>query len=107
MMQTMMGGAAQSPQPEPTDPFGASAFIKMMQSFMVPPQPAAKPKEEPRPATDAPPPVPEEKAIDLSQYSELVSSMFDSGLNVQKSYQKSVESIFDGYVKSLGGGAAN
>lgn len=115
MMQTMMGGAAQAPQApqarqtaqaEPADPFGTNQFIKMMQSFMVPPQPAAKAKEEPKPAPAEAPSVPDEKAIDLSQYSELVSSMFDSGLNVQKSYQKSVESIFDGYVKSLGGGAA-
>ena len=109
MMQMMMGAAAkapQAPQPDPADPFGTSQFIKMMQSFMVPPQPAAKAKEEPKPAPAEAPSVPDEKAIDLSQYSELVSSMFDSGLNVQKSYQKSVESIFDGYVKSLGGGAA-
>jgi hypothetical protein len=31
----------------------------------------------------------------------LMSQMFDSGIEVQKAYQKSVESIFDGYLASM------
>lgn len=33
--------------------------------------------------------------------SDLVGQMFDTGIEVQKAYQKSVESIFDGYLAAL------
>ncbi len=37
MMQMMMGGAAAAtPAPQQADPFGAGAFMKMMQGFMTP-----------------------------------------------------------------------
>jgi hypothetical protein len=102
MMQTMMGGAAAArPAPEQADPFGAGAFVKMMQGFMTMPngQPqAAKPEAKPETVETT-------KPVDLNQYSELVGSLFDSGLEVQKSYQKSMEQIFDGYMKSFNGNA--
>ena len=88
MMQSMFGAMPAQKQTDPADPFGASAFMKRMQSFAVPP--TAKPE-------------PEAKPVDLSKYSEFVGSMFDSGLEVQKSYQKNMESIFDSYVKGLNG----
>jgi hypothetical protein len=34
-------------------------------------------------------------------FTGLVNHMFDSGIEVQKAYQKSVESIFDGYLSSM------
>lgn len=91
MMQAMFGAQGQksAPKIDPADPFGAGAFMKAMQSFMTPPS-AEQPKSEPEP---------ENKPVDLSKYTELVNSMFDSGLEVQKSYQKSMEAILDAYVK--------
>jgi hypothetical protein len=98
MMQMMMGGGAAKPAPEPADPFGTGAFMKMMQTFMTP-QAAEKPVA---PQAEAKPETAEAvNPADASQYSELVSSMFDSGLEVQKSYQKSMEQIFDSYMKSF------
>ncbi|MCD2179128.1 DUF937 domain-containing protein [Rhizobium sp. C1] len=102
MMQMMMGGAAAAtPAPQQADPFGAGAFMKMMQGFMTPQnaQPEAA-KQTAKPET-----VETAKPVDLSQYSELVGSLFDSGLEVQKSYQKSMEQIFDGYMKGFNGNA--
>ena len=101
MMQTMMGAAApKKAEPEAADPFGTGAFMKMMQGFMAAStgQSPEKPKAEAKPE-----PVEASKPVDLSKYSELVGSLFDSGLEVQKSYQKSMEQIFDGYMKGLNG----
>ncbi|MCD2172828.1 DUF937 domain-containing protein [Rhizobium sp. C4] len=99
MMQMMMGGAANKPTPQQADPFGASAFVKMMQGFMTPPGGQTEaPKAEAKPET-----VETAKPVDLTKYSELVGSLFDSGLEVQKSYQKSMEQIFDGYLKGFNG----
>lgn len=84
-MQSMfVGGQAKKPDDMP-DPFGAIAFMKTMQSMMT--GEAAKAKEEP-------------KAVDLSQYTDMFNTIFDSGLEVQKSYQKSMESILDNYFKN-------
>jgi hypothetical protein len=98
MMQMMMGAVPTSKPQETADPFGTGAWMKMMQSFMTPPEPAEKPQPEEKQQEEA---TPDAKPVDLRQYSELVGSMFDSGLEVQKNYQKSVESILDSYVKSL------
>lgn len=100
MMQMMMGAAPKKPEPE-ADPFGTGAFMKMMQGFMTAPagQAGAAPKPEAKPA-DA------EKPVDLSKYSDFVGSLFDSGLEVQKSYQKNMEQIFDGYMKGFQGNGA-
>lgn len=93
MVQLMMGAAQKAPEPQGQagDPFGTGAFMKMMQSFMTP---GTKEEAKPEPKADA-------KPVDLSQYSELVGSMFDSGLEVQRSYQKNMEAIFDSYMKGL------
>jgi hypothetical protein len=54
------------------------------------PAPAAESAEE-KPATDPA----------ASAFSGFVGQMFDSGIEVQKAYQKSVESIFDGYLSAM------
>ncbi len=82
-MQNMFTGRQQ--EKNAADPFGAMAFMKAMETMMAGNPP--KPKEEP-------------KAADLSQYTEMFNTMFDSGLEVQKSYQKSMEDILDTYLKS-------
>ncbi|CAN7516419.1 DUF937 domain-containing protein [Rhizobium sp. LjRoot254] len=42
-------------------------------------------------------------AADANPFAGLFNQMFDSGVEVQKSYQKNVESIFDSYMSSLRG----
>lgn len=75
------------------NPF-AKAFQEMMGGFA--PKPAAQPQPEPEPE-----PAPKAKpALDLTAYSDMLNSMFDSGLEVQKNYQKSMEAIFDSYGKA-------
>lgn len=88
-MQSMFGGTQQAPKAqEPADPFGTLAFMKAMENMMT--GGTAKPKEEP-------------KAIDLSQYTGMFNTLFDSGLEVQKSYQKNMESILDSYLGKTDG----
>jgi hypothetical protein len=85
------------PEPEKTqnpfldNPF-AKAFQDMMRNF---PMPAEPPKEQPKakPATPT---------VDMAAYTEMFNAMFDSGLEVQKNYQKNMEAIFDSYVQAEG-----
>ena len=79
-MQAMFG----QPQPAAANPFTDNPFAKAFQEWMTPP--AAKPAEPAPSAPEAP-----------KQFTDLVNAMFDSGLEVQKNYQKSLESIFDTY----------
>ncbi len=69
------------------NPF-AKAFQDMMRGFPHSPEPA---KEPPKPAAAGP---------DMAQYTTMLNAMFDSGLEVQKTYQKNMEAIFDTYLKS-------
>lgn len=55
-------------------------------------------------AASAPESKPDAPAGDGNPFTGLVNHMFDSGVEVQKSYQKSVESIFDSYLSSFRGG---
>lgn len=50
---------------------------------------------------NAPEPKPEAPAGDGNPLAGLVNQMFDSGVEVQRSYQKSVESIFDSYLSNF------
>lgn len=99
--QEMMGAAAPKPQPAPAaaNPFFDNPFAKAFQDMMAGMQgggeapaaksqaAAAKPQEEPQPASQA-----------TANLNEMINVMFDSGLEVQKSYQKSMEQIFDSYL---------
>jgi hypothetical protein len=61
------------------------------------------------PANEDKAPAPEDKAQDAETkpdmpqdgFGSLASQMFDSGIEVQKAYQKSVESIFDSYLSTM------
>lgn len=72
------------------DPFSLNPFVKSFQEMMAAatPAPAA---EKPAPQAKA------ESAGDV--YSTFVNQMFDSGLEVQKSYQASLDAIFDQWTK--------
>jgi hypothetical protein len=64
----------------------AKSFQEMMRGFQVTAEP---PKGSPtKPATPA---------FDMTQYATVLNTMFDSGLEVQKNYQKSMEGIFERY----------
>lgn len=87
-MQSMFGMAKPEPPPA-TNPFGDNPFAKafdMMGNF--------------KGGNPAPPKRPEGSNQDA--YAAMVNTMFDSGLEVQKSYQKSVESILDSYRRGAG-----
>ncbi|MBB2754771.1 UNVERIFIED_ORG: hypothetical protein GGI57_005507 [Rhizobium aethiopicum] len=83
--------AAPAPQPNPflDNPF-AKAFQEMMAGLGQPPaakQPAAKTPEAPK----------EETKVNADSYTEILNAMFDSGLEVQKTYQRNLEAIFETY----------
>lgn len=97
--QEMMGGA-QKPQPAPAasgNPFFDNPFAKAFQDMMTatyggaPAAAPAKEKEAPKPEAETAP---------AAKMSELMNAMFDSGLEVQKNYQKSMEQIFDSYLSA-------
>ncbi|MDK4704174.1 DUF937 domain-containing protein [Rhizobium sp. CNPSo 4062] len=93
-MELMFGAdAVKREKPAPTNPFldnpFAKAFQDMMKNF---PMPAEPPKEEPKAKPAA--------GIDMAAYTEMFNAMFDSGLEVQKNYQKNMEAIFDSYMQS-------
>ncbi len=89
-MQEMFTG----PQKTATevDPFGFNPVMKAFQDMMVSAsQPQAKPEEAPKaadPATDA--------------YGAFINRMFDTGLEVQKSYQQSLDQIFESFSRKDG-----
>jgi hypothetical protein len=88
-MELMFG--EQPSERAPANPFldnpFAKAFQDMMRGAARPPEPA----KEPPPSTVG--------SIDMAQYTTMLNAMFDSGLEVQKNYQKSMEAIFDTYMK--------
>ncbi|MGV8936396.1 MAG: DUF937 domain-containing protein [Allorhizobium sp.] len=89
-MQGMFGAKAQPDAATPSNPFADNPFAKAFQEMMsgqfpataTPPKPAEPPTAEPSPA---------------NPYGEMMNAMFDSGLEVQKNYQKSMEQILEGY----------
>lgn len=86
----MMGMAQTKPAPKPqasANPFLDNPYAKAWQDMLntsFGTTPAAQAAAEPEP--DAP------KTV-----SDMINTMFDSGLEVQKNYQKSMEKIFDTY----------
>ena len=77
--------------PAAADPFAANPFMQAFAAMMN--TPAAKAPEKPAPA-----------APDQNSLGEFFNQMFDSGIEVQKNYQKSMDSIFDTYLSSLKAG---
>lgn len=73
---------------------GENPFLAMFTGTARPETPA----EEPKPETGADKPQAEATP---DAFSGLLGQMFDSGIEVQKAYQKSVESIFDGYLSAM------
>lgn len=97
--QDMMGGQ-KKPEPQAAaNPFIDNPFTKAFQDMaaaytaQMTGQPTGAPKAQPEPAK-----APEKEAQE--SFAAMVNTMFDSGLEVQKSYQKSMEQIFDTYLSA-------
>ena len=108
MFQAMrsMWGLEKPKAPEPAaNPFLDNPFTKAFQEMMAKsmaamtsaaapeakPAPQAKPEEAKGEAAPKP---------DLSQFQSVLNSMFDSGVEAQKAYQKNMEAIFESYLKT-------
>lgn len=86
--------------PAPANPFldnpAAKAFNEMLANTFAaftPSKPAAQQAPKASAKTDA-----EEAPASLHAYGDLVRQMFDGGIEVQKTYQRNVEAIFDSYL---------
>mgnify|MGYP000474000888 CR=1 FL=1 len=95
--QDMMGGQKKAEPQAASNPFLDNPFTKAFQDMataytaQMTGQTADAPKASPEPAK-AP-----EKDVQEG-FAAMVNTMFDSGLEVQKSYQKSMEQILDTYL---------
>ncbi|MBB4288581.1 hypothetical protein GGE16_000597 [Rhizobium leguminosarum] len=90
-MQQMFSVPKAQPMSQP-NPFLDNPFAKAFQEMMSglgqqPAQPATKTPEAPK----------EEAKVTADSYGEILNAMFDSGLEVQKTYQRNLEAIFETY----------
>ena len=89
-MQLMFGMQKPEAERTVTNPFFDNPFAKAFQEMMgslgkpVEPKPTEAPKEQAKAETES--------------YMNMLNNMFDSGLEVQKNYQKSLETIFETYM---------
>ncbi|MGK9052364.1 DUF937 domain-containing protein [Neorhizobium petrolearium] len=100
-MRSMWGlDKPEQPQPASGNPFAdnpfAKAFQDMMSGTFSGQQPAAAASEKPK----------EKPASEPNPYRDMLNSMFDSGLEVQKTYQKNMEAILDTFRNGPGGKSA-
>ena len=99
-MQAMFAGAAPKPAEKPAaaDPFSFDAYARTFQDMMAATRAmtgTAEAKPEPEPAKPAEP-----AATDPAEaYKTAVNALFDSGLEAQKGYQKTMEQLFETYFK--------
>lgn len=82
-MQGFFGMAKKEEKAKTSDVFADNPFVKAFQDMMQAGAAGAQ-----KPASDNPA---------LAQFSQVMNSMFDTGLEMQKEYQKNVESLFDIY----------
>jgi hypothetical protein len=92
--------AAQQTNPFTDNPF-AKAFQDMMSGSFAAPEAAPQPTKAAAPKTEAPETLTGKPEIE--KFQAVLSSMFDSGVEVQKAYQKNMEAIFEGYVRAQAG----
>lgn len=95
--QDMMGGQAKPAPQAAANPFLDNPFTKAFQDMAT--AYTAQMTGQPTEAPKAPPEAvktPEKQAQE--GFAAMMNTMFDSGLEVQKSYQKSMEQIFDTYL---------
>ncbi|MCY1664570.1 DUF937 domain-containing protein [Rhizobium sp. SL86] len=101
MFQAMrvMWGLEKPTAPQPSanpfldNPF-TKAFQEMMNSTFV-----QKPATPEQPTSKTSEPAPEAARQDYDKIQAMLNTMFDSGVEVQKAYQKNMEAIFEGYMR--------
>ncbi|OCP37050.1 DUF937 domain-containing protein [Ensifer sp. LC163] len=87
-MQSFFGAGKKEEKAKTPDFFADNPFMKAFQDMM---QTGAGTTA--KPAADNPA---------VAQFSQLMNSMFDSGLEMQKEYQKNIEALFDSYKTGTG-----
>jgi len=94
-MQQMMGGVQPTPQAKAeSNPFFDNPFAKAFQDMMSGATPAAAAPEAKTEEAKA------ASGATANPFGEMFNAMFDSGLEVQKSYQKNMEQILDSYLST-------
>ncbi|KQW84775.1 DUF937 domain-containing protein [Ensifer sp. Root127] len=87
-MQDFFGAGKKEEKAKTPDLFADNPFMKAFQDMM---QTGAGTTA--KPAADNPA---------VAQFSQMMNSMFDSGLEMQKEYQKNIEALFDSYKTGTG-----
>ncbi|ASY61839.1 hypothetical protein SJ05684_c03730 [Sinorhizobium sojae CCBAU 05684] len=89
-MQGFFGMAKAKEEPNASDLFADNPFVKAFQDMMR--TGGATPEKAPEPETPEP-----EKNAAFTQFSKMMNSMFDTGLEMQKEYQKNIDALFESY----------
>lgn len=87
-MQGFFGAAKAEEKAKAHDFFADNPFLKAFQDMMQPGAGATIKSAQDNPAA--------------AQFSQMMNSMFDSGLEMQKEYQKNIEALFDSYKAGTG-----
>ncbi|MBT9368952.1 DUF937 domain-containing protein [Rhizobium sp. CSW-27] len=91
---------APAPNPFADNPF-AKAFQEMMAgAFSTPAGEPAASQTKPSQQAKAPEPETPQPKPEIEKFKSMLNSMFDSGVEVQKAYQKNMEAIFEGYMRA-------
>jgi len=84
MMEQMFASGGGKPA---SSAMADNPFLKMFEDMMSTAMPGKKPDPEPE--------------DESNPYEKLIGNMFDAGREIQKDYQKNMESIFDAYLKGM------
>ncbi|WEX78128.1 DUF937 domain-containing protein [Sinorhizobium numidicum] len=90
-MQGFFGMGKTQEKPKTPDLFADNPFVKAFQEMM---QNGAGTAEKAAPENPA-----------FAQFSQVMNNMFDSGLEMQKEYQKNIDALFESYRSNAGGKA--
>ncbi|PDT40776.1 MULTISPECIES: DUF937 domain-containing protein [Sinorhizobium] len=90
-MQGFFGVGKTQEKPKTPDFFADNPFFKAYQDMLRGSSAAAEKPPQENPA--------------FAQFSQMMNSMFDSGLEMQKEYQKNIDALFESYQKRSGGEA--
>ncbi|MGE6743791.1 DUF937 domain-containing protein [Allorhizobium pseudoryzae] len=97
-MRVMWGLEKPAEPQQAANPFLDNPFTKAFQDMMSGAF-AQKPPAPEQPAPKAPEPAPEAAKPEIDTLQTMLNSMFDSGVEVQKAYQKNMEAIFESYMR--------
>lgn len=99
ILESMFGGGqARQPQPNAGNPFGDNPLGQIFQDMMGGGMGDSQARQAPAP-DQQPDRMPSGR--ERNPYDDLFGTMFDSGREVQKGYQKTMESIFDQYLQGM------